>query len=71
MSNQPKDKNEQEKGDIQDSEDLKLHLLNLSKEILHYKASMRWETDKETDDISIESIIAGAEKMHQFVKEAK
>ena len=30
MSNQPKDKNEQEKGDIQDSEDLKLHLLNLS-----------------------------------------
>jgi hypothetical protein len=54
-----------------DEEDLKLHLLGLTKEILHYKASMKWEINKEAEDISVEAIINGAEKMYKFLKEEK
>ena len=45
------DQNEQKQPQNINEEDLKLHLLGLAKEIIHYKASMSWETEKETREV--------------------
>ena len=51
------------------NEDLKLQLLQLTKDILQQKSVMRWETHKMCEDVTIDNLITEAKKLYMFVKE--
>lgn len=48
---------------------VRMQLLNLAKEILQHKAAMRWETHKQIEDITIDSLIEETRKLYSFVTE--
>ena len=48
---------------------IRMSLLNLAKEILQHKAAMRWETHKQIEDITIDSLISETRKLYSFVIE--
>lgn len=48
---------------------IRMSLLNLAKEILQHKAAMRWETHKQIEDITIDSLINETRKLYSFVTE--
>ena len=50
------------------NESLRFQLLVLSKEILMGRAAMKWETHKQYESVTINSIVAEANKMYDFVK---
>jgi hypothetical protein len=55
-------------GNLDSSEALRFQLLVLSKEILMGRAAMKWETHKQYESISVNDIVAEADKMYTFVK---
>mgnify|MGYP003141355651 CR=1 FL=1 len=49
-------------------EDLRLQVLQLTKDILQQKAAMRWETHKKCEDITIDQILHESKKLLDFIK---
>ena len=49
------------------SQDLKLQLLQLAKDVLQQKAAMRWETHQQIEDVTIDSLISETQKLYEFV----
>ena len=49
------------------SQDLKLQLLQLAKDVLQQKAAMRWETHQQIEDVTIDSLINETQKLYEFV----
>jgi len=49
-------------------EDLRLQIVQLAKDILQQKASMRWETHKQCEDITVDKVIDEARKILKFIK---
>ena len=47
--------------------ELRLQVLHLAKEVLQGKAAMRWETHKQLEDITIDSLILESIKLYKFV----
>ena len=47
--------------------ELRLQVLHLAKEVLQSKAAMRWETHKQMEDITIDSLIQESIKLYNFV----
>ena len=47
--------------------ELRLQVLHLAKEVLQGKAAMRWETHKQMEDITIDSLIQESIKLYNFV----
>jgi len=51
--------------------ELRLQVLHLAKEVLQGKAAMRWETHKQMEDITIDSLIEESKKLYSFVTDGK
>ena len=51
--------------------ELRLQVLHLTKEVLQGKAAMRWETHKQMEDITIDSLIEESKKLYDFVTAGK
>jgi len=72
---QQEEQDEQQVQQIQPHEDegqnLKLQLLYLSKEILQHRETMRWETHKQINNISVDDVIDSAKKLYNFIVEEK
>ena len=47
--------------------ELRLQVLHLTKDVLQGKAAMRWETHKQMEDITIDSLIEESKKLYNFV----
>ena len=47
--------------------ELRLQVLHLAKDVLQGKAAMRWETHKQMEDITIDSLIEESKKLYSFV----
>jgi hypothetical protein len=55
---------------IDTNESLRFQLLVLSKEILMGRAAMKWETHKQYESVSVNTIVDEANKMYEFIKGA-
>lgn len=51
--------------------ELRLQVLHLAKEVLQGKAAMRWETHKQIEDITIDSLITESIKLYNFVTDSQ
>jgi hypothetical protein len=51
------------------SQDLKLQLLTLAKDVLQQKAAMRWETHQQIENVTIDKLIEETQKLYKFVTE--
>ena len=51
--------------------ELRLQVLHLAKEVLQGKAAMRWETHKQMEDVTIDSLIEESKKLYNFVTDGK
>ena len=51
------------------SQDLKLQLLQLAKDVLQQKAAMRWETHQQIENVTIDKLIEETQKLYNFVTE--
>jgi hypothetical protein len=51
--------------------DIRLQLLYLAKDILQHRETMRWETHKQINNINVDDVIESAKKLYKFVSDGK